>query len=147
MFEHHVGENEHFAHGGHNGDLRRLPLIAQMLVIWLDLGITPDGYDSCHVENTAHRYPSARDVRLSTHEAAIPVHGRNTNESCDLFLADAAEFGKFGDKSCGGNGTDARDSSQEGGSASKLVIVLDLLGDREIELVDLLGEEGQMVID
>lgn len=69
MFEHHVGENEHFAHGGHNGDLRRFPLIAQMLVIWLDLGITPDGYDSCHVENTAHRYPSARDVRLSTHEA------------------------------------------------------------------------------
>lgn len=132
MFEHAVGDAEHFSHGSDDRDLGRLPLFAQMFVEGPDRWIAADDDDRCHVEDATHREAAAGDMRLSAHEAAVAVHGRDAYERCDLLLADVAEFGKLGDERCGGDSADAGDGPQERCPTSKAVILLNLLGDLDV---------------
>src|SRR5260221_8259258 len=107
--DHGVEGDEHFAHEGNRGDLRRFSGGDEALVEVAEWGLAAGGGAGCHVESGSHRGAPAGDGSGSSEFAAVVIEGGKADECGDGTARDPAEFGQQGDE---GNCRDVLDALQ-----------------------------------
>src|SRR6266568_5716246 len=101
--EHGVQNNDQLAHAGDQGDLRRLALGAQPLVVRLDDRVVPGrGAEGRHIEQGADFLSSALDVTFAFVRAAVVVVRGGADESGGDLAVDPTELRHPGDEAGGG---------------------------------------------
>src|SRR6266851_5081986 len=78
--DHGVEGDEHFAHEGNRGDLRRFSGGDEALVEVAEWGLAAGGGAGCHVESGSHRGAPAGDGSGSLEFAAVVIEGGKADE-------------------------------------------------------------------
>ena len=147
MFDDGVEDDEEFSHGGDQGHEFGFSRVNESLIERFELSIVPDGHDGGHVEGLAEQSPSAAGGSLPSERAAVAVGGSDANESCDLFVVELSEFGKFADQGCGGGWSNAGHRAEQFGFGLQGLVVIDELLELLIDLVELPVVEFEGLLD
>jgi len=139
---HGVGDRDELSHGSDDGDFGWFALFTQAFVEGSNGWVVADGDSGRHIEIAPHRHPPACNVLLTARHAAIAVHGCDTSERGNLFVAREPEFGKLGDQRGSGNRSNAGDSAQKYGTTGKRGIGFDGVGDYLVEGGNFRGQKG-----
>jgi hypothetical protein len=79
--------------------------------------------------------------------SAVPVHGCDASEGCDLLFVGNAEFGEFSDEHGGSDGTDAWNGLEQNGFPGERFISFDFSFDARITLADLALQEDELLTE
>lgn len=129
ILEHGVQDDEELAHTGSNSNFGLFASLFESIAESLEDGIVFHSANGGHIESASQGGAPSCNVSWTVMDAALIVHGCDSDECGDLLPIELSEFGQFGDECRGRDGSHARYGSQAVIAIVPVIIGLDEVQD------------------